>query len=49
MKKYFSPDADLLHVAQTADIITVSYNEYKLGDGPLGDIGSGGDVTPYKG
>lgn len=52
MKKYFSPSADVMLVAQPADIITMSYNEYGFDSSNthLGGItSSGDDVTAWKG
>ena len=51
MKKYFSPSADVMLVAQPADIITMSYNEYGFdsNNAKLGGIGSGDDITVYRG
>ena len=51
MKKYFSPSATVMLVAKTADIITMSYDSYSFDkdNAKLGGIGSGDDITAYKG
>ena len=51
MKKYFSPNADIILVVQPADIITVSYNKYGFdsNNATLDGIGSGDDITAYRG